>query len=59
MEVSDRNYCKVNAVNRAKFKMWVATMLCINSDVMDNCNVFLVVDTIVACRVRLVRGNKK
>lgn len=26
---------------------------------MDNCNVFLVVDTIVACRVRLVRGNKK
>lgn len=25
---------------------------------MDNCNVFLVVDTIVACRVRLVRGNK-
>lgn len=26
---------------------------------MDNCHVFLVVDTIVACRVRLVRGNKK
>lgn len=25
---------------------------------MDNCNVFLVVDTIVACRVRLVCGNK-
>ena len=37
----------------------VRAFVCINSDVMDNCNVFLVVDTIVACRVRLVRGNKK